>query len=264
MTSAMQMQWLDAPLSLYGVIRESDLTREGVEALAHQGIVHVPLSGLKIQGREAVIACLMERIQREKSRPLTNSDLRGLAQQVRTHKNADEIYYMTLGGIRCADVIDYLAHTLRLPASVNPDFPYVIENRGTGWGQPLSSWDDLAEQVRNLPEHPHDNFLIFRELRLGADRESVFGRMAQVAPRGPASFIVEIVDSGRAQRITRAPKPSRKELRAGSREIAQGRPMDADLWGPEQAVRFIRGWLVQGLVPSKPDFHLRTVWESSK
>ncbi len=260
-TTAVQMQWLDVPFNKHEVVRASTLTAEAFEMLAHQGIVHIPLHSWRIRGKEGFIACLMDRIRRERS-ALSTSDLRSLAQQVRTHKNADEIYYLTLEGVCCADVIDQFVGSLRLPALVDPEFPYVIANRGSGWGQPLMSWDELAEQVRNLPDHPSDKFVIIREIRLGTDHESALGRMAQFAAKGPASFIVELVDDERAQLISRVPDRSGKQLRPGTSVVIRGASSEADLWGPEQVVKFVRGWLVQGLKPSEPDYHLQTVWEA--
>ncbi len=262
MATAVQLQWLDVPFNLHTVIRATELTYTSIETLAHEGIVHLPISGRHIDGREAVIACLMRRIRGQRA-GVSSSDLRAMARTIRASGSTDDVYYATLGGVRCADVIDDLTSRLPIPEAVDPDFPYVIENRGRGWGQPLSSWDDLAEQVRNLPEHPHDSFLVVREVRLGSGVGSALGRMAQLAAMGPASFIVEIVDDKRAQLISRTPTPVRSETRHWVGRAKESPYASADLWGPEQSVSFVRGWLVRGLKPSAPDFHLRTVWASS-
>lgn len=263
MATAVQLQWLDVPFNLHSVIRATELTYAGVEALAHEGIVRLPINGRHIDGREAVIAILMRRIQGRRA-GLSSAALRALARNIRTSGSSDTVYYATFEGVRCADVIDDLVSSLPIPEVVDPNFPYVIGNRGRGWGLPLASWDDLAEQVRNLPEHPHDSFLIVREVRLGVRAGSSLGRMAQLAATGTASFIVEVVDDKRAQLISRTPSPVRSETRHWVGRAKESPYTPADLWGPEQSVSFVRGWLAHGIKPSAPDFHLRTVWESSR
>lgn len=56
---------------------------------------------------------------------------------------------------------------------------------------------------------------------------------------------------------------ARSQVRLSTGRASTVVDTEAELWGPEQSVRFMRGWLTQGLKPSVPTYHLRTVWKAA-